>query len=44
MGYVTKEQIQRAREFHVLDYVLANEGNQYKRVGSGYRSKEHPSL
>ena len=44
MGYVTKEQIERAREFHVLNYVLANEGNQYKRVGSGYRSKEHPSL
>jgi hypothetical protein len=44
MGYVTTEQIERAREFPVLDYVLSYEGNQYKRVGSSYRNKEHPSL
>lgn len=44
MGYVTKEQIERAREYSVLDYVLTYEGNQYKRVGNGYRNREHPSL
>jgi hypothetical protein len=44
MGYVTQQQIERAREFPVLDYVLSNEGSQYKQVGSGYRNKEHPSL
>jgi hypothetical protein len=44
MGYVTKEQIERARELPVLDYVLAFESNSYKRVGNSYRHKEHPSL
>ena len=44
MGYVTDEQKKRAREILVLDYVLSNEGSQFKQVGSGYRNKEHPSL
>ena len=44
MGYVINEQIERARETPVLDYILAYEGNKYKRVGSSYRNKEHPSL
>jgi hypothetical protein len=44
MGYVTPDQIKRAREFPVLDYILTHESNQYKRVGSGYRLIEHPSL
>ena len=42
--YVTKEQTSRAREIPVLEYVLRYEGDKYKRVGSGYRSKEHESL
>ena len=44
MGYVTKDQIERARQYPVLDYVLSYEAGQYKRVGSGYRNREHPSL
>ena len=44
MGYVTTEQLERAREYRVLDYVLRYEADQYKPVGGGYRSKEHPSL
>ena len=44
MGYVTSEQLQRAREYRVLDYVLRYEADQYKRVGSGYRHKDHDSL
>jgi hypothetical protein len=44
VGYVTKDQIERARQYSALDYVLAYEPSQYKRVGSGYRKKEHPSL
>ena len=44
MGWVTKKQLERARAIEVLDYVLRNEADGYRRVGSGYRSKEHPSL
>ena len=44
MGFMTKQQLERAREYHVLDYVLRYEAERYKRVGGGYRSKEHPSL
>ena len=44
MGFVTQQQLQRAREYRVLDYVLRYEAERYKRVGGGYRSKEHPSL
>jgi len=34
---VTKDQLERARQIPVLDYVLHNEANLFKRVGSGYR-------
>ena len=44
MGWVTKEQIERAREVNVLDYILTYESDNIKRVGSGYRLKEHESL
>jgi hypothetical protein len=44
MGFVSKDMIKRARECSVLDYVLAHESNLYKKVGNGYRHKEHPSL
>ena len=41
---MTKEQIERARQVKVLDYVLMYEPDSVRRVGSGYRSKEHESL
>ncbi len=44
MGYVSKEQIARARQVRVLDYVLSREAGDYMRTGSSYRMKEHPSL
>ncbi|MCL2199926.1 MAG: DUF3991 and toprim domain-containing protein [Defluviitaleaceae bacterium] len=44
MGRVTKEQLARARETKVLDYILQYEADKFHRVGSGYRSKAHPSL
>ncbi len=44
MGYVTKEQIERARQVDILDYVLTNEANNVRRVGSSYRLKDHESL
>jgi hypothetical protein len=44
MGFVTKNQIERARQLKVLDYVLSHEPDSVRRVGSGYRLKEHESL
>ena len=44
MGYVTTNQLERARQIKALDYVLANEAALYKRVGNGYRMIEHPSF
>ena len=44
MGHVTKEQIERARQVKVLDYVLSHEENNLRRVGNGYRLKDHESL
>jgi hypothetical protein len=44
MGYVTKEQIERAREVDVLDYILSYESGNIRRVGNGYRLKDHESL
>jgi hypothetical protein len=44
MGYVTKDQIERARQYSVLDYVLSYESGNVKRVGSAYRLKDHESL
>ena len=41
---MTKEQLERARQLRVLDYVLAYEADNFRRVGNGYRHKEHPSL
>jgi len=42
--YVTKEQAARTREIPALDYVLRHEGDKVKRVGNGYRLKDHDSL
>ncbi len=44
MGWVTKEQIERARQVDVLDYVLTHEPGNVRRVGSGYRLKDHSSV
>ena len=44
MGFVTKEQIERARQVNVLDYILAYESDNIYSVGSGYRLKDHESL
>ena len=44
MAWVTKDQIQRAREVDVLDYVLTHERDNVRRVGSSYRLKDHPSI
>jgi len=44
VGFVSKEQIERARCIHVLDYVLSHEKCSVKLVGSGYRHRDHPSL
>jgi len=44
MGQVTKDQIERARQVDVLDYILACEPDNVKRVGNEYRLKDHESL
>ncbi len=44
MGWVSKEQIKRARQIDVLDYILTHEPGNIRRVGSGYRLKDHGSL
>jgi len=44
MGYVTKEQLARARQTGVLDYILTYEPGNVRRVGSNYRLKDHESL
>jgi hypothetical protein len=41
MPGVTKEQIARAKEIPILDYVLSHEPNNVKRVGNEYRLKDH---
>jgi len=44
MAWVTKDQIKRAREVDVLDYVLSYERENVKRVGNSYRMRDHPSI
>jgi hypothetical protein len=44
MAYVTTDQIERARQINVLDYILTHEANNIKRVGNAYRLKDHKSL
>jgi len=41
---VSKDQIERARQVDVLDYVLRHERDNVKRVGGAYRMKDHPSI
>jgi len=42
--WVNREQIERAKEIAVLDYVLKFEPNNVTREGSEYRLKDHDSL
>lgn len=44
MGWVSKSQIERARQISVLDYILRYEHDNIKRVGSEYRLRDHRSL
>ena len=44
MGYVTSEQLRRAREIPVLSYLQVHEGENLKPIGSGYRLNDHDSL
>ena len=44
MGGVSKDQLARARQLHVLDYVLSYESGEYKQVGIGYRNKNNMAL
>jgi len=37
VGFVTKDQLERARQIEALDYILVNESSAYKSVGRGYR-------
>jgi hypothetical protein len=45
-GYVSKEQIERAKAVPILDYLLFHEGDNFKRVGNAYyrRDPDHNSL
>jgi hypothetical protein len=45
-GYVSKEQIERAKAVPILDYLLSHEGDNFKRVGNAYyrRDPDHNSL
>ena len=44
MGQVTKDQIERARQVGILDYILTCEPDNVKRIGNEYRLKDHESL
>jgi hypothetical protein len=44
MPWVTEEQIARAKQVGLLDYLLANEPHNLKKVGNEYRLRDHDSL
>ena len=44
MGGVSREQIDRAKQVDILDYVLRYEPNNVKRVGNAHYLKDHDSL
>jgi hypothetical protein len=44
LGWVSKDQIERARRVSALDYILRHEQENIKRVGSEYRLRDHESL
>jgi hypothetical protein len=39
-AFVTKDQLERARQYSALEYVLRYEADQFNRVGRGYRLKD----
>ena len=41
---VTPEQIARAKEVNILDYVLSHEPNNVKRIGNTHYLKDHDSF
>jgi hypothetical protein len=41
---VTREQIERAKQINILDYVLKHEPDNIKRVGNSYQLKDHDSF
>jgi hypothetical protein len=44
MPRVTEEQIARAKQVDLLDYLLANEPHNLKKTGNEYRLRNHGSL
>lgn len=44
MPWVTEEQIARAKQIDLLDYLLANEPHNLKKTGNEYRLRDHDSL
>ena len=44
MPWVTEEQVARAKEINILDYILKNEPQNFKRVGRRYIMREHDSF
>jgi len=44
IGFVSQDQLVRARQIPVLDYILRYESGNIRRVGSEYRLRDHESL
>jgi len=44
MAYISSDQLERARQIPVLDYIICYESGNIKRVGSEYRLWDHESL
>jgi hypothetical protein len=44
MPGVTREQIERAKQVNILDYVLKHEPDNVKRIGNAYYLKDHDSF
>jgi len=44
MPGVSREQIDRAKQMDILDYILTHEPSNVKRIGRGYYLKDHDSL
>ena len=44
MPGVTREQIDRAKQVDILDYVLTHEPNNVKRIGNSHYLKDHDSF
>ena len=44
MAYVSKDQLERARQIPVIDYILRYESGNIKQIGGEYRLHDHTSL